>query len=80
MDGISEILKEHRIVVTAEENFLNGGSGKAISDHACNNHPNCTVINIGVPDRYISHATRSEQWTECGLTPENIISAIKRSK
>ncbi|HAJ93442.1 MAG TPA: 1-deoxy-D-xylulose-5-phosphate synthase, partial [Synergistaceae bacterium] len=80
MDGISEILKEHSIVVTAEENFLNGGSGKAISDHACNNHPNCTVINIGVPDRYISHATRSEQWTECGLTPENIISAIKRSK
>lgn len=80
IDGISEILKEHSIVVTAEENFLNGGSGKIISDHACNNHPNCTVINIGVPDRYISHATRSEQWTECGLTPENIITAIKRLK
>lgn len=80
MDGISEILKQHSIVVTAEENFLNGGPGQAISDHACNNHPKCRIINIGVPDRYIPHATRAEQWTECGLTPESIISAIKGSE
>lgn len=80
MDGISEILEQHSIVVTAEENFLNGGPGQAISDHACNNHPNCRVINIGVPDRYIPHATRAEQWTECGLTPKSIISAIKDSE
>ena len=80
MSGISEALRDHCIVVTAEENFLNGGSGKAISDLACKKYPNCRVINIGIPDRYISHATRSEQWTECGLTPENIISAIKRAK
>lgn len=80
MDGISEILKHHRIVVTAEENFLSGGPGQAISDHACKNHPKCRIINIGVPDRYISHATRAQQWNECGLTPESIISAIKGSE
>lgn len=79
-DGISEILKDHSLVVTAEENYLNGGSGKTISEHACNNYPKCKIINIGVPDRYISHATRAEQWTECGLTPENMIRAIKGIK
>lgn len=80
LDGISEILKDHSIIVTAEENYLNGGAGRAILNYACKNHPQCKVINIGVPDRYISHSTRSEQWLECGLTPESIISFIKRAK
>ena len=79
-DGISEILKDHSIIVTAEENYLNGGAGKAISNYAFKNHPECKVINIGVPDRYISHAKRSEQWLECGLSPESIISSVKRAK
>ncbi|MDD4160563.1 MAG: 1-deoxy-D-xylulose-5-phosphate synthase, partial [Synergistaceae bacterium] len=80
LHGISEILKAHSLVVTAEENYLSGGSGKAISEFAFDEYPNCRVINIGVPDRYIAHATRAEQWLECGLTPENIITAIKAAK
>ena len=79
-DGISEILKDHSIIVTAEENYLNGGAGRAISNYAFKNNPECKVINIGVPDRYISHAKRSEQWLECGLSPESIISSVKRAK
>ena len=27
----------------------------------------------GVPDRFIAHATRAQQWEECGLTIENIM-------
>ena len=65
------------VVVTAEENYLNGGSGMAVSEYARMDHPGCRVINIAVPDRYISHAARSEQWAECGLTPEAVIDAIK---
>lgn len=80
LSAISEILKEHNIIVTAEENYLNGGTGSAISDYVCRNHPDCKAINIGVPDRYISHATRLEQWIECGLTPESIIGSIKKEK
>lgn len=79
LEGLSEIMRDHAVVVTAEENYLNGGSGMAVSEYACRDHPGCRVINIGVPDRYISHATRSEQWIECGLTSESIIRAIKRS-
>ena len=77
LDGLSEIMKEHSVVVTAEENYLNGGSGMAVSEYARMDHPGCRVINIAVPDRYISHAARSEQWAECGLTPEAVIDAIK---
>ena len=77
LEGLSEIMRKHSVVVTAEENYLNGGSGMAVSEYACRNHPECRVINIGIPDRYISHATRSEQWTECGLTPEAVINSLK---
>ena len=80
LEGLSEIMKDHAVIVTAEENYLNGGSGMAVSEYALREHPGCRVINIGVPDRYISHATRSEQWTECGLTSGSIISAIKRAE
>ena len=72
METICPLLKSHRIVVTAEEAQLSGGVGEAIAAHAlCAGLP-CSVFSLGVPDKFISHASRDEQLEECGLTPENI--------
>lgn len=79
VEGISMAAKEHRIIVTAEENFLNGGIGKTIAEILLKRQPGLKVINIGVPDSYISHATRSEQWMECGLCPGSITDSVVRA-
>lgn len=76
-EALNGLLSSHKIVVTAEEGAVTGGVGQAIAALASKNNYDCKVINVGVPDRFISHAAREEQWQECGLTSENIISLCK---
>lgn len=77
--GLSELISGHTLLVVAEENYLSGGTGEAIANFAAEKGTGCRVLRAGVPDRYISHATRSEQLAECGLTPEAIVALIRSS-
>lgn len=72
-DGIDNYLASAKTVIIAEEAYISGGIGEAISAHCDAGGFDCKTICIGVPDRFVSHATRFEQWQECGLTRENIL-------
>lgn len=72
-EDIDNLLSGHSIVVTAEENNLAGGVGEEIAAYTNKRRISCRVISVGVPDHFISHATRAEQWEECGLTVENVV-------
>ncbi len=71
--GLLPILASHRTVVTAEENALAGGVGEEIAALMKERGIAASCACAGVPDRFIAHATRSQQWEECGLTVENIM-------
>lgn len=71
-DALAPLITSHDIVVTAEESYLAGGVGEAIAKFAKDIGHSGRVINIGAPDIFVRHATRKEQWAECGMTPENI--------
>lgn len=73
IDGLLPLLSSHEIIVTAEENALSGGVGEAIAALIDEKGLRAALARAGVPDRFISHATRSEQWEECGLTVGNIL-------
>jgi len=32
---------------------------------------------LGIPDRFIPHASRAEQWGACGLTPERVLDLVR---
>ena len=70
---LKEVFEKHKLIITAEESFLTGGIGEAIASFANKNGCPCKVISVGVPDRFISHATRKQQWEECELTSQNIV-------
>lgn len=78
--GLLPILASHRTVVTAEENALAGGAGEEIAALMKERGIAASCACVGVPDRFIAHATRSQQWEECGLTVENILklSGVKK--
>ena len=71
-EGLDRLLSSHSRIVTAEENALEGGVGEAIAARIERLGFPAVLFAAGVPDRFISHASRSEQWEECGLTAENI--------
>ena len=72
-EGLDELLTTHGTVVTAEENTLAGGVGEAVSAYINEKGYGVKIASAGVPDRFISHASRAQQWEECGLTVENIL-------
>ena len=57
-----------RLVVTAEDNVLAGGFGEGVLDLLSRKGVNTPVLTLGVPDRFIGHATVSQQLEACGLS------------
>lgn len=59
-----------RLVVTVEDGIVNGGFGSQFNDKYKNEK--FDIINIGIPDRFISHGKVSELRLECGLDGDSI--------
>ena len=65
-----------KLVVTLEENSVLGGFGEGVLNLLQQKHINADVMIIGVPDRFISHGSVSQQLTECGLNSYEISNRI----
>lgn len=72
-ENLTPMLECHENIIIAEEGSLAGGVGEAVAAEMRLLGLSAKFTSIGVPDRFIPHATRDEQWSECGLTVENII-------
>ncbi len=74
---ITKAAKETGAIVTAEEHYIMGGLGSAVSEVVCANAP-CPVKIIGT-DRYGKSGKPAELFEEYGLTAENIVSKVKEA-
>jgi 1-deoxy-D-xylulose-5-phosphate synthase len=70
---LDEILKNYPTVLVAEENYLKGGMGEVIAARAAEIGAETRVERLGVPDRFIPHATIAQQRNFCGLTLERVL-------
>ena len=77
-DLIHEIARSHSLLVTVEENAIQGGAGSAVNE--CLMAANLTVpcLNLGLPDRFIEQGERAELLAECGLDADGLRRAIVR--
>ena len=74
---ITKAAKETGAIVTAEEHYIMGGLGSAVSEVVCANAP-CPVKIIGT-DRYGKSGKPAELFEEYGLTAENIAAKAKEA-
>ena len=74
-DIIIKASRETGASVTAEEHYIMGGLGSAVSEVVCENAP-CPVKIIGT-DRYGKSGKPVELFKEYGLTAENIAEKVK---
>ena len=74
-DIIIKASKETGAIVTAEEHYIMGGLGSAVTEVVCEAAP-CPVKIIGT-DRYGKSGKPAELFEEYGLTAENIVSKVK---
>jgi len=72
-----ELAANHRVLVTVEENAIEGGAGSAINEFLASANVTIPILNLGIPDRFIEQGTREECLTACGLDSSGILLAVK---
>lgn len=68
--------KEHRLLVTLEENVINGGFGEHVTEYLCSIHAECEIINIAIPDDYVEHGNVEILRRELGMDEASITQRI----
>jgi len=73
---LTQLLENHEHFVTVEDNAIMGGAGSAVNEWMITHHHTANVVNLGIPDAYIEHASQSQQWHEMGLDASGIARTI----
>jgi 1-deoxy-D-xylulose-5-phosphate synthase len=74
---LADALARYPLLVTIEDHFLTGGFGSAVLEFAAERPgPGARVLRLGVPDRFIAHASRRRQLEWAGLTAEKIAERV----
>jgi len=74
---LSQLVREGSRVLTVEENALAGGFGSAVMEALEEMEISARVKRIGVPDRFVPHATQVEQRHDLGLDEEGLAAAFQ---
>ncbi len=76
-DMLRASAQRHKLIVTLEDNVIAGGFGSAVNEKLAAWGVRANVLNLGVPDRFIEHATVAEQMEACGLSPAAVAEAVE---
>jgi 1-deoxy-D-xylulose-5-phosphate synthase len=77
-EAILSVAGRHAHIVTVEENAIAGGAGSGINELLASEGISADILNIGLGDDYIQHATREECLHQAGLDSEGILAKINR--
>ena len=68
--AVRDACREHRLIVTLEENVASGGYGEKVRAYVDGIDAPVQVLNIAVPDEYVEHGNVEVLRTETKLAPE----------
>lgn len=73
---VGELARTHRLVVTLEENVLQGGFGLQVTALIHQREPQVKVLNIALPDTYVEHGNVSLLRESLGIDSDSVIKAM----
>ena len=68
--------RQVKLVVTIEENVLAGGFGEGVMEILSQEALNIPILTMGIPDRFVTHASIDQQLEACGLSSLQIARRI----
>ena len=74
---IHELVRNHEALVTIEDNAVMGGAGSAVNEFLLKSGINIPVLNLGLPDQFLSHGTREELFSDLELSADGIIRQVE---
>ena len=75
-DGVLELAAQHKLVVTCEDNGVNGGVGSAVSAALRRAEIDMPCRDVGLPQEFCGHASRGELLADLGLTDQDVARRI----
>jgi len=73
---IGQLATSHKLVVTLEDNGVHGGIGCSVSAALRANEIDVPCRDLGVPQEFQAHASRSEVLSDVGLTDQHVARRI----
>ncbi len=80
LDGamLDDLFEKAQPIITVEDHAMINGFGTALLEYAqVHGHDGRLLTRVGIPDRFIKHAGRSEQLKEIGLDPAGIAATLR---
>lgn len=74
---IHALAARHDLLVTLEDNAIMGGAGSAVNEYLGASAKAIAVLNLGLPDTFLTHGERSELLAEAGLEQAIIVRDIQ---
>lgn len=75
-NAVAFAAKNHKLVVTMEENVASGGYGEKVREYFDSLSADCSLINIAIPDEYVEHGNVELLKKEVGIDAESITDRI----
>ena len=74
---VLRMAQEHSLIVTVEENSIQGGSGSAVAECLAQHGVSVAMLQLGLPDRFVEQGEPSKLLAECGLDAAGIAASIR---
>lgn len=74
---VDRLAQKHSLIVTMEENVLQGGYGLAVTAYIHEHFPHVKVLNVALPDAYVEHGNVSILREGLGIDSDSIIKTMK---
>lgn len=75
-ETLREVVKNHKLIVTMEENVKNGGFGEHITSFYNEEGSKIQIWNVAIPDEYVEHGNVDILCKEVGIDSESITAGI----
>ncbi len=73
---LESLAQDHKLIVTIEENIINGGFGEKVLDYISRADLNVKVISFGIMDEYVEHGNIDVLRKEVLLDKETMVNKI----
>ncbi len=75
---VLQLARSHELLVTVEENVVQGGAGSAVAECLSAHGVTVPVLHLGLPDQFIEQGDPAQLLAQCGLDAAGIARAIRQ--
>jgi 1-deoxy-D-xylulose-5-phosphate synthase len=75
---LHNIFRQFRYILTIEDGIIRGGLGSSLAAYATLHNYSNKMVNLGVPDRFIEHGSKSDLYRICNMDVKGIKRAVKK--